>query len=62
MPANPLENIVPAPYRKTVYAVLSLAALIFGIYQATEGDWGLFVASVLTSLTTGTAASNTNAE
>lgn len=58
---NPLNDIVPAPYRKTVYALLSLAALVFGIYQATEGDWGLFVASVLTSLTTGTAASNTPA-
>lgn len=59
---NPLYDIVPAPYRKKVYAVLALAALVFGIYQATEGDWTLFVAGVLTSLTTGTAASNTPTE
>lgn len=59
---NPLRNIVPAKYRKLVYALLTLAALIFGIYQATEGDWTLFIGSVLTALTSGTAASNTNSD
>lgn len=59
---NPLENIIPARYRKLVYALLSLAALVFGIYQASQGDWTLVIGGLLTALTSGTAASNTNAD
>lgn len=62
MSANPLNEIVPAPYRRKVYAVVALASLGFGLYQASEGDWALFVGSLLAALTTGTAASNTPAE
>lgn len=60
--SNPLQDIIPARHRRRVYALLALAAIAFGAYQASEGDWTLFVASVLTALTSGTAASNTSGE
>lgn len=58
---NPLEDIVPASWRKKVYAILALAALIWAIYQTSEGDWTQFVSGLLVALTTATAASNTSA-
>lgn len=57
---NPLYEVLPAKARKYVYAVLALAALVFGVYQASGGDWALFVGGLITSLTAATAASNTN--
>lgn len=57
--SNPLHDIVPARFRKQVYAVIALAALAFGLWQAAQGDWAVFVGSVLTTLATATAASNT---
>lgn len=58
--SNPLEDVVPARHRKRVYAIVALAALAFSAYQAAQGDWTLLVGGLLTSLTTGTAASNTS--
>lgn len=63
--SNPITealHLLPAPVRKTIYALLFLAALVFGVYQATEGDWLLFVGGVLTSLTGLLAAGNTDTE
>lgn len=57
---NPLNDIIPARYRKVVYAVIALAALVFGIWQASDGDWTVFVGSLLAALVTATAASNTD--
>lgn len=59
MISNPLHDIVPAKYRRKVYALLALAALIFAAYQASEGDWATFTGSLLTTLVSLTAASNT---
>lgn len=58
--SNPLQDVVPAKARKTVYAVITLAALGFGAWQASEGDWVVFTASALTALTTLTATANTS--
>lgn len=55
-----LKDVIPAKYRKKVYALVALAAALFGIWQASEGDWTTFAASVLTFLTTSLAAGNTN--
>lgn len=55
-----LKDIIPARYRKVVYALVTLAATIFGIWQASNGDWSTFVASVLTAATTGLATANTD--
>lgn len=55
---NPLYEVMPAKARKYVYALLSLAALVFAVYQASDGDWALLVGGLITALTTATAASN----
>ena len=57
---NPLVDLIPAKYRKYVYAIATAAALIFGVWQASNGDWTVFAASLVTALTTGLATSNTN--
>lgn len=57
--SNPLTDVIPAPARKYVYAALALAAIVFGAWQASEGDWTAFVGSLIVSLTGATAASNT---
>jgi len=57
--ANPLTDVLPSKFRKYLYALLFVAALVFAIYQASEGDWKLFVGSLLTSLLGLLATSNT---
>ena len=59
---NPLFDVIPAKARKYVYAVLALVALVFTVYQASNGDWVQFVAGLVAALTGATAASNTNTE
>lgn len=54
---NPL-TVLPAKARKYVYALLTLAALIYGAYQASDGDWLTALGSVLVSLTGGMATAN----
>lgn len=56
---NPLTDIIPAKARKYVYAVITLAALVWGVYEASGGDWKKFVGGLVVALTTATAASNT---
>lgn len=56
---NPLTDLIPAAARKYVYGVVALAALVFSIYQASEGDWGVFVGSLLAALVNALALSNT---
>lgn len=57
---NLLKDIVPARYRKAAYAVLTLALLVFTLFQAADGDWSQFTGSLLAALVTGTATANTN--
>lgn len=54
-----LRDVLPPAARKYVYAVLALVALVWGIWQASGGDWGQFVAALVASLTGALAASNT---
>jgi TRAP-type C4-dicarboxylate transport system permease small subunit len=56
--SNPFTNLLSPAVRAVLYAVLSLAALVFSIFQAADGDWKLFVGSLLTALLTLVAASN----
>lgn len=56
---NPLTDVLPEKVRKYVYALLSLAALVFSAYQASDGDWVQLVGGLIAALTTATAASNT---
>lgn len=57
---NPLA-LIPAKVRVYVYAVLALAALALGAYQATQGDWIEFAVLLLGSLGFGTAQTHTPA-
>lgn len=59
---NPLIDVLPAAARKYFYAVLALAAIVFACYQASDGDWAMFVGGLIVALTGATASSNTNAE
>jgi hypothetical protein len=56
---NPLYDVLPAKARKILYALLFLGALIFAVYQASDGDWVVFAGSLITSLLGLLAASNT---
>ena len=60
--SNPLYDVIPAKARKYVYAVLSLAAIIFAAYQLADGDWLKFTGALIVALTGATAASNTAVE
>lgn len=57
---NLLQDVIPASARKYVYAAVTLAALVWGVYEASDGDWKKFVGGLVVALTTATAASNTN--
>lgn len=59
---NPLTDLIPAKYRRYVYAVAAAAMFVYGIYQATEGDWTAFVVALVGSLVPATAHANTDAE
>ena len=59
--SNPLINILTPKVRAIIYALASLASLIWGIYQAQDEDWRSTVAAVLALLITLTAASNASA-
>lgn len=59
MNKNPLLDVVPPKARKYVYAVVALAALVFGAWQVSQGDIQLFIGALVTALVTATAASNT---
>ena len=56
---TPLTDVIPAKARKYVYALITLAALLWGVYEASDGDWKKFVGGLIVALTTATAASNT---
>jgi hypothetical protein len=58
---NFLTDVLPPKARKYVYAVLALAAVVLGVWQASDGDWLLFAANLLGALGFGTAASNVKA-
>jgi hypothetical protein len=55
---NPLTDVLPAKVRKFAYAILFVAALVFAVYQASDGDWVTFVGGLITSLLGAVAASN----
>lgn len=52
-------NLIPARYRKAIYDLITLAAIAFGAWQASEGNWETFVGSLLTAITTRMASANT---
>lgn len=58
---NPLSDLIPARGRKYVYGVILLASLVFGAWQASEGNIEVFIGFLITALVNGLALSNTPA-
>lgn len=56
---NFLVDIIPPKARRYVYGAAALAALIFGAWQASEGDWKTAVTSLLGSTWAALAHANT---
>lgn len=56
---NPLTDVLPPKVRRYVYAVVTLAALVWSAWQFSGGDWQEFVGGLIAALVTATAASNT---
>ena len=54
-----LTDVIPAKHRKYVYAAVTLAALVWGAWEASQGDWQVFTGALIAALVTATAASNT---
>lgn len=57
--SNPFTDIVSPELRKALYLVAFMVALLISLWQAAEGDWLKFAASVASSLIPLLAASNT---
>lgn len=57
---NPLTELIPAQYRKYVYVAAAAAVFVYGLWQASEGDWQAFVVALVGSLVPTLAASNTS--
>ena len=60
MNKNPLLDVIPPKQRKYVYALVALASLLLGAWQASEGNFEVFVGTLVTTLVTAMAASNTS--
>lgn len=58
---NPLTDILSPRVRQILYAVLFVAAVLYAVWQAADGDWLVFIGSALTALLGLVAASNTKA-
>ena len=56
---NPL-TLVPAKYRKYVYAAATIALFLYAVYQSVDGDWKKFAAALVAALITATAHANTD--
>jgi len=54
LPSNPLTDIIPASWRRYIYALLFVAGIVYGAFVLADGDWrkaiGFLVASVLGGL------------
>lgn len=59
---NPLRDLLPAKFRKQVYALLALAMVALASWQAADGDWTLFALHLLVGLGFGQAHANTHPE
>lgn len=53
-------NLLSARTRKIVYGVLSAALFVYGIFEASQGDWTQFAVSLVTSVVAEMARQNTN--
>ena len=57
---NPLTDLIPAKYRKYLYALVSLAAVVYGVCEASNGDWKQFAIALVGLAASALAHANTN--
>ena len=57
---NLLVDVIPAAWRRYVYGALSLLALVYAAWQASDGDWKAALTSLIGSAVTALAHANTN--
>jgi len=55
---NALQEILPRKVRLWLYVLVSFVALVLGSYQASEGNWFLFIAGVVIALQGSLAATD----
>lgn len=55
---NPLTDLLPPKARRYVYAGAAFASAVYGVWQAVDGDWHQFAASLLASVVSALAGSN----
>ena len=55
---NPLTDVIPARYRRFVYAAAFVASAAVTAYEAANGDWRRALLPFLTTLTSALSASN----
>lgn len=57
---NPLQDAIPAKYRKYAYAAAFVASLVFAAWQASGGDWETFGGGILAAVLSALAHGNTD--
>jgi hypothetical protein len=57
-----LNDLIPAKYRKQLYALLALAALGVTVWQGADGDWKVAVPALVVALSHALAAGNTSVD
>jgi len=55
---NPLTDLIPAKYRKYVYALAAAAAVVYGVYEASNHDWKETAIAVVGLVVSGLAHAN----
>lgn len=59
-PVNPLTDLIPARYRKYLYALAFVASFVYAVYEANGHDWQRTVGALVTAVLAALAHSNTN--
>lgn len=55
-----LVEIIPPKWRRNVYGVLTLAAVVYGTWQASDGNWKTTLTSLISAAVTALAHANTS--
>ena len=59
--SNPLTDLIPAKYRKYLYALAFLASFVYAVYEANGQDWKATVGALIGAVLAALAHSNTPA-
>jgi hypothetical protein len=59
---NPLTDLIPAKYRKYLYALAFVASFVYAVYEANDQDWKATAGALVGALLAALAHSNTPKE